>query len=301
MNTRQKRQNENTNPMQDKGSEMNTNQAQDKGNDMSNDYLFGPGDSSESLGSVIAFLKVNKHNKITSSYGEGLVLPAAVEVQVIEIVPNERRTFYKKVYTESDNKNETPDCFSLDGLTPSVKVANPKSSGCLNCPMNAWGSAKANGLPSISADAKACKTHKRIIVLLNVPQEHELYGVLHVVSLPPKARDSLGRVLSQVERTHKSYLNGIYKVTGQMMSMQFEFSKLISRENADLRRKLKEESDKLVERLTQDAAVSDVVDALPLMQEISDQPTSSAALPLMQETSGQPVSSDVPAWVVEAD
>ena len=288
-----------TNQSQTTSNEMITNQSQIE----STDYLFSTADSSESLGSVFAYLKVNKHNKVESSYGEGYVLPSPVEVQIIDIVPNERRSFYRRAFAEAENKRQSPDCYSLNGQTPSARVANPQSTGCLNCPMNAWGSARANGLPAISDSAKGCKTHKRVIVVVNVPPEHELHGVLHVVSLAPKARDALGRVLAQIERGYVSYLNGLYKVTGQMQSMQFEFSKLISRGNAEMRRKLKVEADKMSEMLTHDTSGSDVHDALPqITQETSDQSPGSAALPqITQETSGKPPGSAAPAWVVEAD
>lgn len=93
------------------------------------------------------------------------------------------KSFYKGAYKPGED--ESPDCFSSDGLTPDPLVTEPVSRSCTECPHNAWGS----GINSAgeTTDGKRCGDHKNIFLVA----ADELDGDIAVMRIPPTSLKAL--------------------------------------------------------------------------------------------------------------
>jgi hypothetical protein len=81
-------------------------------------------------------------------------------VVIVKASPYVSRIYYKDKYTE--DSDEAPDCFSLDGERPDPSVDNPPGQTCAMCPMNEWGSK----VSEVSGKkVKACASARRVAVL----------------------------------------------------------------------------------------------------------------------------------------
>lgn len=82
-----------------------------------------------------------------------------IDVVLVQANPHPSKIFYDKKFEEGSN--ESPRCFSNDGLKPDVSVQEPYSSVCASCPNNVWGSRITdNGKKS-----RACSDARRMAVV----------------------------------------------------------------------------------------------------------------------------------------
>lgn len=95
---------------------------------------------------------------------DGNALPT-VEVVLVQANPTLSKIFYEKQYEEGTN--ESPRCFSNDGVKPDAGVQNPISKLCANCPNNVWGSR----ITPAGKKSRACSDARRMAVVF----AHDLY------------------------------------------------------------------------------------------------------------------------------
>lgn len=81
----------------------------------------------------------------------------SIDVIFLDARQGVSKRYYKDAYVSGELR--TPDCASVDGITPSV--ANPVSESCTTCPNNVWGSV----ITAAGKNAKACQDYKRTVVL----------------------------------------------------------------------------------------------------------------------------------------
>lgn len=103
------------------------------------------------------------------------------------------KNFYGHAYVEGED--QSPKCYSSDGITPDAGVEEAQSATCATCPHNKFGTARnQDGSP---AKGKACRDFKRVYV---VPHD-EPFGEVHELRVPPtsfKNMQSYGSKLDKV-------------------------------------------------------------------------------------------------------
>ena len=97
----------------------------------------------------------------------GKAVPHAVDVIIVDLLPEVSRQFYAKEY-DPDAKATLPDCWSNLGDKPDAKAPNKQASTCATCPKNVEGSGK-NG------KAKACRHLRRVAVLIADDPSGDVY------------------------------------------------------------------------------------------------------------------------------
>jgi|SRR5262245_1525376 len=89
---------------------------------------------------------------------DGNALPT-IDVILVQANPTLSKIHYDKQYEEGSN--DTPRCFSNDGVRPDASVQDPINPTCANCPMNAWGSR----ITPQGKKARACSDARRMAVV----------------------------------------------------------------------------------------------------------------------------------------
>lgn len=111
-------------------------------------------------------------------------------VIIVGANPAVSKQYYEGEFT-SDRESYTPDCYSLDGVTPSINSASLQCDVCALCPQNSWGSR----ITPHGAKVKACSDIKRLAVILaNNPYE-EIY-LLQVTPSSLKSLNAYQKTLS---------------------------------------------------------------------------------------------------------
>jgi hypothetical protein len=85
----------------------------------------------------------------------------SLEVVFVGANPNLSKIWYESEWS-GDRDSNTPDCFSLDGKTPSSSSVSPQNDICALCPRNAWGSK----ITPQGYKIKDCSDIKRVAVIL---------------------------------------------------------------------------------------------------------------------------------------
>jgi hypothetical protein len=98
------------------------------------------------------------------------------------------KQYYKGKYVEGSNS--PPDCYSLDGKTPSASVKAPVHSNCAMCPMNQFGSLIGdNGVKQ-----KACRDTKKLAVVPLADLRNESFGGPMLFRVPPSSLGDLSKM-----------------------------------------------------------------------------------------------------------
>jgi hypothetical protein len=110
----------------------------------------------------------------------------SIEVVLIKSNPMPSKIFYAKDYEEGSN--DSPDCWSADGIKPDAGVQQPVCKTCAACPKNVWGSK----ITKQGSKTKACADARRMAVVSK--QELEEKGVdapLYLLRVPPASLNPL--------------------------------------------------------------------------------------------------------------
>lgn len=89
---------------------------------------------------------------------DGNALPS-IDVVLVQANPMPSKIFYAKQYEEG--ANDTPDCFSNDGVKPDASVQSPVNPICASCPNNVWGSR----ITPAGKKSRACSDARRMAVV----------------------------------------------------------------------------------------------------------------------------------------
>lgn len=79
----------------------------------------------------------------------------SLEVVILDANPKFSKVYYAAEFEEG--VNASPDCMSMNGITPDASIESPVASKCAACPKNEWGSGR-NGR------GKACSDSRRLAV-----------------------------------------------------------------------------------------------------------------------------------------
>lgn len=110
----------------------------------------------------------------------------SVEVVLVQANPMPSKIFYDKQYEEG--ANDTPRCFSNDGLRPDASVQEPIHSVCASCPNNVWGSR----ITPQGKKSRACSDARRMaIVFASDLNENGAEAEKYLLRVPPASLNPL--------------------------------------------------------------------------------------------------------------
>lgn len=109
-----------------------------------------------------------------------------IDVVIVQSNPMPSKIFYDKKFEEGTN--ESPRCFSNDGLKPDASVANPISPICANCSNNVWGSR----ITDSGKKSRACSDARRMgVVFINELNEQGVDCPKYLLRVPPASLNPL--------------------------------------------------------------------------------------------------------------
>lgn len=128
-------------------------------------------------------IRMNRFSLVDTA-GEAQLVPALhLDVVMVDANPAKSKIYYEKDYDPSATDFAPPDCFSDNGVAPSVEATLPQSTTCAACPNNAWGSAVSR---TTGKNRKACNDYKKVAVLLA-----ESPAILYLLQIPPASLKGL--------------------------------------------------------------------------------------------------------------
>lgn len=102
------------------------------------------------------------------------------------------KNFYGGAYVEG--QDQSPICYSSDGITPDAGSESVQCATCANCPHNKFGTAR--NMDGTSAKGKACRDFKRVYV---VPYD-EPYSEVYELRVPPTSFKNMQTYGSQLDK-----------------------------------------------------------------------------------------------------
>lgn len=129
-------------------------------------------------GKVFTVVK-NKEKKVLTTKLDGEDIPKPSLVVGVIRANTKSRQYYSAGYSESSSEGQPPDCYSMDGVTPSPHAKKKQAAKCALCPHAAWGSRVARPGEE-GGEGTACSPRTRLAIfdpeaaeivpmLLNVP------------------------------------------------------------------------------------------------------------------------------------
>jgi hypothetical protein len=129
-------------------------------------------------------VKLNKGETLIVNPQTGDTVPS-LELVLLRANPQLSKTYYQGKWAEGDNSS--PDCWSVDGITPDASVPTPVCKSCAACPMNAFGSRVSDN----GSKGKACQDVRRIAVLPLGDLANEAFGGPMLLRVPPASLGDL--------------------------------------------------------------------------------------------------------------
>lgn len=148
-----------------------------------------------------------------------------LSVIIVGANPALSKIWYEAAWTP-DAEPGQPDCFSMDGVRPSMDSKKPQHDLCATCPQNQWGSKVTPNGQKI----KACADHKRLaVVAANDPT-----GPVYLLQVTPAALKGLNQyhkelsmrsIPAEIVETKISF-----DTTASFPKLTFSFGKFITAE-----------------------------------------------------------------------
>ncbi len=112
----------------------------------------------------------NRFTAIAEDGTETFLDVKQIEFVVIDGNPNPSKVYYDGPY--DPNVSAAPTCFSENGFSPDIRVYEPQSQYCHECPKAQWGSATSN---LTGKAVKACSDYKKLAIYLVHDEAEGLY------------------------------------------------------------------------------------------------------------------------------
>lgn len=122
--------------------------------------------------------------RIVEGGTETVIDATSLDVVVVGANPRLSKTWYAKQWTP-ESEPSSPDCFSLDGVSPDPASESPQNDLCASCPQNAWGSK----ITPQGKQIKACSDQKRLAVVA----ADDPTGPIYLLQVTPAALQGLGK------------------------------------------------------------------------------------------------------------
>lgn len=196
----------------------------------------------------------------------------AIHVVIVGANPTVSKEYYSKSYDEDDVG--APDCFSNNGVTPDISVANPVSANCATCPNNAWGSK----ITPSGKQAKACTDKKRLAIV----SADDITGTVYELAVAPMSLRNLNTYVVELKRRNIPIEGVITKISFDTKAsypcLQFSFAGLLSEADYKAAKKMSESA--VVKEVTRVVAIS-APSSTPALE-------APAAPPALQNAAKQP-------------
>ena len=192
-------------------------------NDLSNGVGGGGFPVVSYKGKVWHVVKGDERTLVTNAEGEPR---SSLDVVILKANPNLSKIYYKAGYEEGSSAK--PDCFSLDGLVPSVNAQDKQSDKCASCKWNAWGSRiSENG-----AKGKACADSRRLAVAPAYDLENPM--LLRVPAGTLKELTAYAQMLNRRKAPYSAVITRIgFDHTVAYPKMQFKATRWLTEEEGD--------------------------------------------------------------------
>lgn len=118
----------------------------------------------------------------------------SLEVVIVGVSPHIAKQFYIKNYVEGDDAS--PDCFSLDGITPDATSPKMQCQSCAACPQAIFGSK----ITEAGKKAKACQDSRRLAVVPLGDIPNDVYGGPMLLRLPPMSLSGFAQYSNDLTR-----------------------------------------------------------------------------------------------------
>ena len=105
-------------------------------------------------------LKQSRFRLIVGGEQVSVIQEPHMDVVIVRANPGVSRAYYKKKY-DPNADDQSPDCYSSNGIVPDADVQHPECANCADCPNSQWGS-RINDLGN---KVKLCSEVKRIAIV----------------------------------------------------------------------------------------------------------------------------------------
>jgi hypothetical protein len=122
--------------------------------------------------------------RIVEGDTETVLDSTSLDIVIVGANPRLSKTWYAKAWTP-DSEPQSPDCYSLDGVSPAAESTEPQNDLCASCPQNAWGSK----VTPTGQQIKACSDMKRLAIVAADDPE----GSVYLLSVTPAALKGLNQ------------------------------------------------------------------------------------------------------------
>jgi hypothetical protein len=147
--------------------------------------------------------KSDEHKLITP---DGDPIPS-VRVIMLKAKPQLSKIYYAKQYEDGDDSS--PDCFSMDGVTPDRSIKAPQCGTCAACPQNIWGSK----ITDAGKETKACSDSRRLAVVPANDVANEALGGPLLLRVPAASLSNLSAYDSLLRQANAAYFGLVTKVS----------------------------------------------------------------------------------------
>ena len=128
--------------------------------------------------------------RIVEGDTETVLESTSLDVVVVGANPRLSKTWYAKQWTP-DSEPQSPDCFSLNGVSPDPESSDPQNDLCATCPQNAWGSK----VTPQGQEVKACADQKRLAVV----SADDASGPVYLMQVTPAALKGLNQYQKELQ------------------------------------------------------------------------------------------------------
>lgn len=130
----------------------------------------------------------------------------SVKVIILRAKPQLSKIYYAKQYEEGDDAS--PDCFSMDGVTPDRSIKNPQCQTCAACPQNIWGSK----ITEAGKETKACSDSRRLAVVPATDVLNEALGGPLLLRVPAASLANLAAYDSMLKQANAAYYGLVTRI-----------------------------------------------------------------------------------------
>jgi hypothetical protein len=146
--------------------------------------------------------KGEEHKLLTP---EGDPIPS-VRIVMLKAKPQLSKIYYAKQYEEGDDSS--PDCFSMDGVTPDRSITTPQCLSCAACPQSVWGSK----ITEAGKETKACADSRRLAVVPSTDVANEALGGPLLLRVPAASLGNLSAYDSMLKKANAAYFGLVTRV-----------------------------------------------------------------------------------------
>jgi hypothetical protein len=164
-------------------------------------------------------LKGSRFSQVVGGNTVNVSMTGTLDVIVVGATAGVSRLFYSGAYDPSSQTNEAPDCYSVDGVTPSINAKARQAASCASCYQNQKGSRIVGTTMS-----RACSFTKRLAVLVVGDPDNSVYQLdLKSLSIfgngqPQQNLFTLSEYVKMLQSRHVAVENVITRLSFDLQS-----------------------------------------------------------------------------------